>query len=131
MDVDYKLIGNKIRRARKKHEKSQEWLAEKIGVTTPTISHIETGTTKVTLDNLIAIANLFKMTADEFVVDSLQYPKVVYKDDLQEVIESCSLIERVFLTQVLRTVKEQMTELLSAKEDEDQTCDERHKFSNC
>lgn len=131
MDVDYKLIGNKIRRARKKHEKSQEWLAEKIGVTTPTISHIETGTTKVTLDNLIAIANLFKMTADEFVIDSLQYPKVVYKDDLQEIIENCSLKERVFLTQVLRTIQEQITELLSDKEDEDQTCDESHKLSNC
>lgn len=130
MDVDYKLIGNKIRRARKKHEKSQEWLAEKIGVTTPTISHIETGSTKVTLDNLLAIANLFKMTADEFVIDSLKYPKVVYRDDLQEIMENCGQKERIFLTQVLRNVKVEMTELLSAIHEEEAGKDDQRKVGS-
>lgn len=45
--MDYYEIGQRIRKMRKAHEFSQEELAEKIGISTTHMSHIETGNTKL------------------------------------------------------------------------------------
>lgn len=47
--MDYYEIGQRIRKMRKAHEFSQEELAEKIGISTTHMSHIETGNTKLSL----------------------------------------------------------------------------------
>ena len=40
--VDYQRLGQRVRRARIRLNLTQEVLAEKVGVSIPTISHIET-----------------------------------------------------------------------------------------
>ena len=47
--MDYYAIGQRIRRIRKAHGLSQEELAEKVGISTTHMSHIETGNTKLSL----------------------------------------------------------------------------------
>ncbi|MGM9791503.1 MAG: helix-turn-helix domain-containing protein, partial [Candidatus Cryptobacteroides sp.] len=47
--MDYYKIGQKIRKIRKAHGLSQEELAEKVGISTTHMSHIETGNTKLSL----------------------------------------------------------------------------------
>lgn len=60
--VDYCLLGQRVRRARMKLNLTQEVLAEKVGVSIPTISHIETGTNKVSLELFVSIANALNVT---------------------------------------------------------------------
>ena len=60
MNVDYKLIGTKIRDERKKKSYTQEILAEKLGVTVGYVSQVERGITKISLDLLAAIASILE-----------------------------------------------------------------------
>ncbi len=54
--VDYKMIGARIRDARKKSEHTQEWLAEKLNVTVGYISQVERGATKISLNLLTSVS---------------------------------------------------------------------------
>ena len=47
--LDYYKIGQRIRKFRKAYNLSQEQLAEKVGISTTHMSHIETGNTKLSL----------------------------------------------------------------------------------
>ena len=51
--IDYYEIGQRVRKFRKAYGLSQEELAEKIGISTTHMSHIETGNTKLSLQVLV------------------------------------------------------------------------------
>lgn len=68
MDVDYKLIGNRIQTVRKTRGYTQEWLAEKLDVSVGYISQIERGITKMSLDLLAKISSIFNCDLSELVV---------------------------------------------------------------
>ena len=53
--MDYYAIGQRIRKFRKACGLSQEELAEKVGISTTHMSHIETGNTKLSLQVLVDI----------------------------------------------------------------------------
>lgn len=57
MELDYKAIGRNVRHYRIKMGYKQKELAEKINLTDQHISHIETGSTQLSLPTLIAICN--------------------------------------------------------------------------
>ena len=63
--MDYYKIGQKIRKIRKAHGLSQEKLAEKAGVSTTHMSHIETGNTKLSLSVFVDIANALEVRTDD------------------------------------------------------------------
>ena len=54
--VDYRSIGQRIRKYRQLNGYSQEALAEKVNISTTHMSHIETATTKLSLPVLTDIA---------------------------------------------------------------------------
>ena len=56
--MDYYAIGQRIRKFRKACGLSQEELAEKVGISTTHMSHIETGNTKLSLQVLVDIAQI-------------------------------------------------------------------------
>lgn len=61
MCVAYKLrrvMGARIKEARKLRNRSQKWLAEEVGVTQPSVSDWEKGTSSPSTANLSAIASL-------------------------------------------------------------------------
>jgi len=62
--VNYKEIGQRIRKYRKQMNLSQEELAEKIGISTTHMSHIETGSTKLSLPVLVELAENLKVKTD-------------------------------------------------------------------
>ena len=54
--MNYYEIGQRIRRIRKAKGLSQEQLAEKVGISTTHMSHIETANTKLSLSLFVDIA---------------------------------------------------------------------------
>ncbi len=60
MELDYKAIGKRIKIARIKADLTQERLAELIDISPTHLSNIETGTTRVSLNTIISIANDFQ-----------------------------------------------------------------------
>ena len=59
------MMGDNIRKYRKLNNMSQDELAEKLNVTRQSISLWETGQTQPSLENIVALAKLFKVSTDE------------------------------------------------------------------
>ena len=65
MNVDYSLIGTRIKQARKSCNMTQEHLAEKLGVSIGYVS--QRGITKISLDLLASISNILNRDLCYFV----------------------------------------------------------------
>ena len=64
------MLGEKIRNLRKENKISQEVLAEKLGVSRQSISLWENDQTMPSMENIIAIANIFGVSTDELLKDN-------------------------------------------------------------
>lgn len=62
-------IGDKLKKLRKEFGLTQEELAEKIGMTKPTISSYESDKRSISLDAILKIANLFNVELNYFFPD--------------------------------------------------------------
>lgn len=70
MAIDYKLIGSRIKLARKRNDMTQEKLAERLDVSVGYVSQVERGITKVSLDLLASISDILECDISEFVSDA-------------------------------------------------------------
>lgn len=116
--VDYSLLGQRVRRARKKAKLTQAKLAEKVGVSIPTISHIETGTNKVSLELFVSIANALNVTPDELILDSVPKLASMYMQDLREDLKDCAPAEYKILTDMLSNMKMLLRRYSSHEQDQ-------------
>lgn len=64
MEIDTVLIGNRIRSARLLRNMTADVLAEKIGLASVTLRHIETGANKTSLLTLMRIADALDVSVD-------------------------------------------------------------------
>ena len=79
MNIDYKLIGERIKRARKGSGLTQEALAERLNVSIGYVSQVERGITKISLDLLGAISSILHCSVASLVSES-----AVHADDYME-----------------------------------------------
>ena len=71
IDLNYKLMGQRLRAIRKKLGLTQEQVAEKAEISPQHYSGMETGGVKVSLPALIRIANVLNASMDELLLDSI------------------------------------------------------------
>lgn len=110
MNINYQLIGKRIRDKRLEQSLSQETLSGSAGISTRSLSFIENGKTHVTVDSLYRIAYALGVTVDELIYGSVENVSVPYGSKLEEVFESSSSSERLFLFEVIRSIKAIMQE---------------------
>lgn len=67
MAIDYKLIGTRIKAARKKKDMTQEMLAERLEVSVGYVSQVERGITKISLDLLAHVSDILECDVAELV----------------------------------------------------------------
>ena len=103
--MDYYAIGQRIRRIRKARGLSQEELAEKIGISTTHMSHIETGNTKLSLPVFVDLADALEVRADELLHDSTSADRSVSVDAILHLLDSCTTREIKILEDILRAAK--------------------------
>ena len=65
MDLSQKTLGAKIAALRKIRNMTQEQLAAQLGISAPAVSKWETGTSDPNTSNLIALAKLYGISAEE------------------------------------------------------------------
>ena len=80
---DMFMISMRIRELRKQAKLSQEMMAEKIGVSRQAITKWETGLGVPDIENLVAIADLFKLSLDELMGRDIEH-ETLAKDYLYE-----------------------------------------------
>lgn len=100
--MNYYEIGQRIRKIRKANNLSQEQLAERVGISTTHMSHIETGNTKLSLQVFVDIACALSVQTDELLYDMPRFNKTAVKQEVSDIIDSCSAKEASVLLDILR-----------------------------
>nr|WP_304578486.1 helix-turn-helix transcriptional regulator [uncultured Acetatifactor sp.] len=108
MQPDYKAIGKRVQNRRTAQKISQAELAKKISVTSPHISNIERGKTKVSLPTLMEIARALNTTLDDLVCDSLPEAKDIILGDFSDTLRSCSNQELGIISDVTKALLQSM-----------------------
>jgi transcriptional regulator with XRE-family HTH domain len=69
--MDYVDLGKRIRKQRVVLGWTQEQLAERVGVSTSFMGHVERGTRKASLETLVSISNAMELSMDYMLAGSL------------------------------------------------------------
>ena len=103
--MDYRKIGARIRKFRKARGFSQEFLAEKVDISTTHMSHIETGSTKLSLPVLVAIAAILDVTTDALLFEEKKAEFPLQSNNLSTLWQQCSPKESMILLEILQSAK--------------------------
>lgn len=105
MELDYKVIGSKIRKLRNDKKMTQEELRYKVNISKSYMSHIETGSTKLSLITLVSIANSLCVGIDQLLGTNINLSTHSFVIDIQELIEDCNSYELNAMIEAMRLVK--------------------------
>lgn len=81
--MNERTIGNNVQMYRQIRELSQVDLAKRIGATAGTLSHIEKGTRKPSLDMLYSIADALNVSVLNLVMDDTELARFYYDEQVQ------------------------------------------------
>ena len=103
--MDYYAIGQRIRRIRKAKGISQEILAEKAGISTTHMSHIETANTKLSLPVFVAIAEALEVSTETLLYDTPRDNISITSQRIAETLERCSAKEVKVIEEIIKSIK--------------------------
>ena len=106
MTINYSLIGNRIKAARKAKGLSQSELSELIDRSVGYMSYIETGSKKPSLETLIQIANALDVTIDELLSDNLVAASPVSNTQINQLLSDCSAYEKRVILLSVQSIKD-------------------------
>lgn len=105
MELNYNDIGLRIKKFRLGKGMTQDTLAELVNLSTPHMSHIETGHTKVSLPTLLRIANVLECSMDELLCDSLARSHYQFEHEIGREIADCSEEEIRIIADTVKALK--------------------------
>lgn len=105
LDIDYKAIGLRIKAARARKGLTQGNIAGLTGLSTPHISNIETGNTKLGLPTIIHLANVLDVSVDELLCDNIHRSEQIYCNELSELLNGCSVDELHIIAELAKVIK--------------------------
>ena len=88
-EIDYGLLGKRIRELRRERGLTQDALAEIIGCNTSHISNIENNYTKASLNVLLALANTLDTTIDYLLSDQYNNTSSALDQAILRALERC------------------------------------------
>ena len=101
--MDYIDLGRRIRKQRSQLGWTQEALAERVGVSTSFIGHVERGTRKASLETLVSIANAVNVSLDYLLSGSLN------NSVIGPMPKGLSTQQRAALQEILATIQDNLT----------------------
>ena len=110
--MDYYKIGQQIRKMRKAHGLSQEELAEKVTISTTHMSHIDTGSTKLSLQVLVDIAAALEVCTDDLLNDTSTVSASTAVDKIISILNRCTAKEAKIIADIIRATKISMDKYL-------------------
>lgn len=101
-ELDFNIIGQRIREVRTEKHLTQEALANAVNVNVSHISNIETGKTKISLTLLVAICNTMNVTIDYLLENEYVQTQNIIEHEL---LKTISDMEKEKQEQLLRIAK--------------------------
>ena len=112
VSINYKRIGQNIREVRRSVSLTQDALAEQAGLSVNHISHVETGSSPVSLPALIRICEVLEITADRVLYDNLSTPTAHLSADVAKCFSNVSPQEGSVMLAVAQSAKQAMRKCL-------------------
>lgn len=104
-----KNMGKKFKKLRLEQNKTQNQIAETIGITDKYLSNIENGNANCSLDVFIGLANEYNINADYLLSSVLTYDKTVKNNELQDIIyselEAMSIKQKQYILDTIHMIK--------------------------
>lgn len=105
MALDYRDLGKRIKAKREDRKMTQTELADKADLSTQHVSNVENARSKIGLEKLIDIANALDCSVEELICGSTVSGRVIYHNEIAEMIEDFSDIQLRASLQFLRDIK--------------------------
>lgn len=110
MALDYKLMGERLKKARIQKGYTQEKLAELLDVTIAYVSRIETGKTHVNLKRLNELCTLLD-TTESYVLDGASEHSDSYlNNEFNSILKDCSSKDKELIYQIATIITEKEKE---------------------
>lgn len=107
IDLNYRLMGQRLRAIRKKQGLTQEQVAEKAEISPQHYSGVETGGVKISLPALIRVANALNASMDELLMDSISVAsKPGLMREVETVFSDASADEMYLMLSQAKSIKE-------------------------
>ena len=106
MNIDYKLIGERIKRVRKGIGMTQEALAERLNVSIGYVSQVERGITKISLDLLGAISAILGCNVAFLISESAVNSNDYMTNEIISEIQRLDNKKRKFLLEIIKITAE-------------------------
>lgn len=106
--MDYGEIGKRLKTERLRRNMSQQDLSYEIDYSVPHISHVENGTTKLSVDFLVKAANALHVSADRLLRDNLEEVDENYQIEIMELLHDCNRQEMKILSRMIEDMKDNL-----------------------
>ena len=106
MNVDYRLIGERIKKTRKLNGITQDVLAEKLGVSIGYVSQVERGITKISLDLLGAISSILDCDIAGLITESATNSSEYMESELLGEIRKLDGKKKKYILEIIRLTNE-------------------------
>lgn len=97
MTYDRDVVGLRLKRRRKQLGWSRSYVAEQIGIVEKYYADIERGTCGMSIETMLALAQLYRFSLDEFIYG----PKETQEGDLAEQLSRLSPHEKEYCTELV------------------------------
>ena len=108
MSIDYRVIGQRIKRRRKVLNKTQDNLAEALSVSVGYISQIERGVTRPNLDTLGRIAAYLDCDLSELVTGVTTAQSGYLQGELQKICTDMTETQRSMLLEIAQVIADRV-----------------------
>ena len=106
MNVDYKLIGERIKKARKNKGMTQDSMAERLNVSIGYVSQVERGITKISLDLLGAISSILECDIASLISESAVHSNLYMESEIIEEIRKMDDKKRKYILKIIKLTNE-------------------------
>ena len=113
--MNYELLGQNIRQARKKQSMTQELLAETVDLSTVFISQIENGARKPSLETVYNIAKVLGVTIDGLLANNESQVVIEPHPEIELLLHNRTEAEVRLITDVTREILRHLKEENSKK----------------
>lgn len=103
-ELNFSIIGQRIKEIRTDKKLTQEYLAETTGVNVSHISNIETNKVKVSLTLLVGICNALDVTMDYLLENEYHTPTSVTEKELFNVIKDMEKDKQEILLKIAKVL---------------------------
>ena len=102
--IDYASIGFKVRQARKKKGITQEQLAEFCDCSHSHLGAIEQGKVNVSVELLVKIANVLRVTADQLLTTNYVAPELSLLKEIEERMKRLNTTQKIEICDLFNTI---------------------------